>query len=310
MEVQKQRQQRYEQLQVELRESGQTQLSTVDKDARSLIHRRNNVEVGYSIQSATDATHCLIAYYEVTNTTDRQALSQVALSTQAVLELDHFDALADKGYHNASEMAECEQAGITTYVAPVKSTSSSKKGFKKEDFVYVADQDIYICPQGQHLSTTGKVYKKDNQQVKAYRSHACAHCPVKSQCTQIKTGRVIHRNIHQEVVDANNQRVRAQYEYYRRRQTIVEHPFGTVKRSWGFSYTLVRGVEKVAADFALIFTAYNMKRAINILGVKELVKRLKKGFLRSLDSVWALLIPHRPKQTLQAFFSKRTLQCW
>ena len=295
LEVQQQRQQGYEQLQAELSQSGQTQVSTVDKDARSLIHRRNNVEVGYSIQSATDASHCLIAYYEVTNTTDRQALSPVTLSTQAALDLDDFDALADKGYYNASEIARCEQADISTYVAPTKSTSSSAKGFKKEDFEYLADQDVYVCPQQEHLSSTGKVYRKDNQQVKAYRSKACAHCPVKSQCTSTKSGRVIHRNIYQDQADANDERVRTQYEYYRRRQTIVEHPFGTVKRSWGFNYTLVRGLKKVEAEFALIFTAYNMKRAINILGVTELIKRLEEGFWALLTRFWPIR-PIRPEK--------------
>lgn len=286
IEVQKQRRKHYEELGQELAHSGQTQLSTVDADARSLIQRGNIVEVGYSIQSATDARHNLIVEYQTTNTTDRNALSAVALSTKSTLGLEKFDALADKGYHNGAELAACEQANITTYVAPAKSRSTSAEGFKKEDFEYLADQDVYICPQGAELSTDGKVHKKDKQKVKIYRSEACKHCPLKDQCTKSEKGRVIHRSIYQESVDANDKRVKEQHSYYRRRQAIVEHPFGTMKRNWGFDHTLMRGLEKVEAEFALIFTAYNMKRVINILGVKNLVERLQKGFW-ALWSRWA-----------------------
>lgn len=91
-------------------------------------------------------------------------------------------------------------------------------------------------------------------------------------------GRAIERSEYEDYVVANAARVKANKEKYRRRQAIVEHPFGTIKRQWGYDHTLLKGKEKVSADFALIFTAYNLRRAMSILGVKELLKRLKALF--------------------------------
>jgi hypothetical protein len=58
---------------------------------------------------------------------------------------------------------------------------------------------------------------------------------------------------------------------------IVEHPFGTIKRSWGASYFLTRGKTSVSAEMALSFLAYNLKRVINILGVEEMIRRLQEN---------------------------------
>jgi hypothetical protein len=97
-------------------------------------------------------------------------------------------------------------------------------------------------------------------------------------------GRYIERTEYDEHIEANRQRVQTNKEYYRQRQQIVEHPFGTIKRSWGYTYTLLKTKPKVSGEFALIFTCYNLKRVINIIGVKEMVRRLK-GLA---DFLWAL----------------------
>jgi hypothetical protein len=62
--------------------------------------------------------------------------------------------------------------------------------------------------------------------------------------------------------------------YYRRRQAIVEHPFGTIKRQWGYTYTLLRGQKKVAGEFDLICLSYNIRRSVSLLGVKDLISKL------------------------------------
>jgi len=60
----------------------------------------------------------------------------------------------------------------------------------------------------------------------------------------------------------------------RKRKTIVEHPFGTVKRHMNAAYCLLKGIEKVQGEFALTFLAYNMKRVINVLGPTKLIEIL------------------------------------
>ncbi|SET79979.1 Transposase DDE domain-containing protein, partial [Natronincola peptidivorans] len=61
---------------------------------------------------------------------------------------------------------------------------------------------------------------------------------------------------------------------YKQRQMIVEHPFGTIKRGLGMTYFLTKGMQSVKAEISFAFLAYNIKRAINILGVKEIIRRL------------------------------------
>ena len=57
---------------------------------------------------------------------------------------------------------------------------------------------------------------------------------------------------------------------------IVEHPFGTVKRSWGAYYFLTRRKISVTAEISLSLLVYNLKRVMNILGNDELIRRLKE----------------------------------
>jgi hypothetical protein len=101
--------------------------------------------------------------------------------------------------------------------------------------------------------------------------------PVKTLCTANKSGRLIVRSEHAPAIEANNKRVNLRKEAYRQRQAIVEHPFGTIKRAWGYTYTLMKGLEKVNGELALIFTCYNLRRAMSILGVDRLLKLLKNN---------------------------------
>ena len=96
-------------------------------------------------------------------------------------------------------------------------------------------------------------------------------------------GRAIERSEYEGYVEANAERVKANKEKYRRRQAIVEHPFGTIKRGWGYSYTLLKGKEKVSGEFALIFTSYNLRRVLTIIGVKALLERLERLFFGFLQ---------------------------
>lgn len=275
----------YEQIEETLKSSGQTQVSLIDADARNLTDSQQVARVCYNIQVATDEKNCLIVHYETTNTTDRKALSEMAIETKELVGKETMDVLADKGYHNGEQIAKCNEEDITTYVAPPTSTSGAKEGFKKSDFKYDPEQDIYECPQGAQLQTNGQWYKKQGILVKAYKTQACSSCPLKNQCTKSKKGRKIERSQYQDRVDENDKRVASQKDYYRTRQAIVEHPFGTIKVPWGYHYTLLRGMKKVDGEMALIFTCYNMKRAIKILGVQGLIRQIKAFFWLIFESL-------------------------
>jgi len=77
-------------------------------------------------------------------------------------------------------------------------------------------------------------------------------------------------------IERNNARVMANPNYYRQRQQLAEHPFGTLKRQRGFIFTLMKGKEKVLGEVGLEFIGYNLTRCVSILGFIELCKALKK----------------------------------
>ena len=93
-------------------------------------------------------------------------------------------------------------------------------------------------------------------------------------------GRLIERSEHADLIYQNKVRIENNYETYRRRQAIVEHPYGVIKRQWGFYYVMTKKtIRHVSADVGLIFTAYNLKRIFNLLDINELKKYLKSTAL-------------------------------
>jgi transposase len=265
---------------VALSEDGQ--VSTTDTDSRSIIVQKTNAEVSYNIQTATDDKHCLVVHVDAINTNDANALATIAKAAQAVLNKEDLIVLADKGYHNGREIHECSKAGMKTLVANKDTPQSNEyidKDYLVNNFTYNKTNDTYTCPKGATLFTLGGWYTKSIKgepyyQFKKYRTKACYSCPVKHLCTTQKAGRIIYRNEHQDAVDLNNKRVSSFKELYRKRQTIVEHPFGTIKRGWGYSYTLLKGLKKVNGEMGLIFLTYNIRRSVSILGVPNLIARI------------------------------------
>lgn len=116
---------------------------------------------------------------------------------------------------------------------------------------------------------------KKTKRLNYKNTEACSQCEYKDLCTTSKGGRVIVRTIDQDLLDTVDLRTSENKELYKTRQMIVEHPFGTIKRGWGLSYFLTRGLESVKTEASLAFLAYNIKRVINIFGLKKLLKRLK-----------------------------------
>jgi hypothetical protein len=262
----------YENLQKELTFSSDGQLSVRDADARALNQHHKIVEVSYNVQTVVDSSHCLIADFEAINRNDFDSLHHMASRAKEILGVSDLSALADKGYHSGNELQKCEASNIITYV-PNREDEDSR------GFIYNKETDSYSCPQNHWLTSNGVAYNrkkgKRTVQVKLYRTSACKSCAMRSECTkQKKGGREIERSEYQDAVDRNNKRVKENQELYRRRQAIVEHPFGTIKRSWGYTYTLLKGLEKVNAEVALIYLAYNLRRSVSILGVEDLIRRI------------------------------------
>jgi hypothetical protein len=274
---------RYELLEEKLKASGEPQISTTDEDARALLVQGQVVEISFNIQAAVDHKHNLVVATHTINKNDRSALSAIALEAKENLAIATFTALVDKGYHNGKQIEICQQANITTIVAQPEQGKSNEKGTTKEylvsQFKYDQSTDTYICPQGETLKTTGNWHKKtkekDSYEYKKYRTPKCKECPVKHLCTSRVGGREIDRSQYADAVEENNKRYQENPQLYRKRQEINEHIFGTIKRQWGYNHTNLTGLEKVNGEHSLIMLVYNIKRSINILGVPDLIAKIK-----------------------------------
>lgn len=222
--------------------------------------------------------------------------------TKTLLGHNNFTSLYDKGYHTGSEFAYAHKQGAEVIVAvPDVASHAPDQAFDVEHFKYDKTADSYTCPANETLTTNGHWYNKSRgktiNKIKQYTTKACKGCEFSSQCTANKGGRMLERSEHADLIQANKQRHDKLKELYRRRQAIVEHPYGTIKRQWGFNYIMTkRTMKRASADVGLIFTAYNLRRILNIIGIEAfrryflLVFMLKRAFLSSLEAFRQQLI--------------------
>jgi transposase len=274
IEALKERKGRYEELLKELNQSGQRQVSLTDPDSRAMGLTPRG-EVSYNVQTAVDQKHHLIVDQEVTNEVlDNHQLFTMAQKTRQMLGQNQLRVVADMGYYNHQELKKCEEAGITTYVCkPLVSKNTARGLFGKEKFVYEADSDCYRCPAGERLEFRFQTEER-NQRFRYYWTTACPSCALKSQCTSDPRFHRIQRWEHEAILERLEQRVKANPLLLKLRQQLVEHPFGTIKFWYDQRHFLMRGLEKVKAEFSLSTLAYNIKRALNIVGVKGLLAAL------------------------------------
>jgi transposase len=258
----------------ELDRTGETQVSLTDTDSRSM-KTRAGTEVCYNVQTAVDAKHKLIVANDVTNEgVDATQLAPMARQAQAILRADQLSVVADQGYASTNGVRECLEDGITPYVPkPVTSANGPLGLFTKDDFQYDAENDCYICPADQRLTFRFETEEK-GRQVRYYETSACGTCPLKPECTRNKRNRRISRHADDHVLEQMRQRIATRPGLMRQRKAIVEHPFGTIKRTMAQGYFLTRGLRNVRAEFSLSVLAYNMKRVFNIVGVPRMIAAL------------------------------------
>ena len=258
------------------------QISTSDPDSRHQIVRGTITEVCYTAQTTVDAKHKLLIDYKITNENDKKAMGNMLRRAKTILGHNNFTALYDKGYHTGSEFKIADDLGIETLVAIPgigRASQAPNPNYNAEHFIYNKDSDTYTCPEGHNLSSNGSWYKARNYYFKQYKTKACNNCPMRSECTTAKVnGKIIQRSEYTQHIENNAKRIKASGDLYKQRQAIVEHPFGTMKRQWGFDHIMTKkGIKRASADFGFIALAYNLKRLINILGSKDLLKWFKEG---------------------------------
>ena len=285
LEKLKERSIKYDNLQQQLNNTTDKQISTTDADSRSILITKSIVEVAYNVQNAVDDKHNLVVQTQATNTNDGKALYKAAVQAKENLQLQNDETiilLADKGYHTGAELQQCQQDNMITHVAykeqpGVKHITTE---FLAESFAYDKATDSYTCPAGATLTSLGTWHNKKGEanetsfRFKTYRTDACKTCALRSQCTKLNK-RIIQRSEYQDAVDINNNNIKQNPQYYKRRQAIVEHPFGTIKRHFGFTHTLLKGLQKVNGEMHLIMFCYNFMRTKNILGFDKMIEAIK-----------------------------------
>ena len=293
-EIRKQedRKDQYREIEKQLKETGEPQVSLSDPESRQMITRNNITEVAYNIQTTVDAKNYLPIDYKVTNHNDSKAMGNMVQRAKSILRTNDFTVLYDKGYHTGSELKTAQDLGIETIVAIPAIPSSSQApdhAYNLEHFKYDELSDSYICPEGKVLRSNGTWYKEHNRRdniitFKQYKTRSCKSCPVYKQCTRSKNARIISRSAFTEYYERNRKSLEKKELLYKKRQTIVEHPFGTIKRQWGFNYILTkRGMNRASSDVGLVFIAYNLRRIVNILTRDQLQKYLKMLLALFLD---------------------------
>ena len=268
--------QRLNALNAQMMQTEDKQISLTDPDARSMATSgRGSGIVGYNVQVAVDTKHHLIVTHEVTNVgTDRSQLAHVAKETKVMLELENLDVVADRGYFNSEEILACEKAGITvTLPKPMTSNSKAEGRFGKQDFRYVAEEDVYICPAGERLAYYYTTEDKGSV-LRRYRTSACQNCAIKHNCTKGKE-RLISRWEHEHILEAVQRRLDEHPEKMRQRRETVEHPFGTIKARMGATHFLMKTLPRVASEMALHVLAYNLTRVMNIMGIQPLMAAIR-----------------------------------
>jgi len=261
----------YQDLLETLRQSEETQLSLTDPDSRSM-KTRQGIDVCYNVQLAVDNKYKLIVDHEVTNeVTDQEQLATMAKRAKDTLETAQIDAVADMGYYNGDEVKKCLEAGIIPYISKPNTSANSKLGlFGKEDFFYDTSKDCYRCPGAQELTFRFETVEQ-GRHIRYYSTAACKTCPLKPKCTRNKENRRITRWVHEAIMEEMEQRVAGQPEKVKARKSLVEHPFGTMKRGMDHGYFLTRGLAKVRGEMSLTVLVYNLKRVLNILGMEALI---------------------------------------
>jgi len=214
----------------------------------------------------------LIVTHEVTNKgSDRSQLSPMAKQAGAAMDAEDLTVITDAGYYKSEELLSCHEAGITANVPrPLTSAKQAKGLFRRKYFHYQPEQDEYRCPANERLIWR-MTSEENGLKIYRYWSSNCKTCSLKSQCTRGRECRVT-RWEHEPILEAMQDRLDCDPEIMRVRRQTVEHPYGTLKLWMGSAHFLTRTLNRVSTEMSLHVLAYNLKRVINILGVKPLTQ--------------------------------------
>jgi transposase len=248
-----------------------SQISLTDPESRSLCKGEEHT-VGYNAQIAVDAAHHLIVAEAVTCApNDTGQLAPMAAAAKSALGVEQLKVTADRGYYSIEQLQRCAEQNLETYVPAQR--PAKPPGYPNERFTFIPERDCYRCPQGHELTRHKDTQKSSGCYQVYYNVAACRDCPVRTACTSGRY-RKLALHEHADVAKAARERLRAEPTMMRQRRCLVEHPFGSLKFWMGYGAFLTRGQAAVQAEFSLGCLAYNLRRVLNLVGVRALLEAL------------------------------------
>lgn len=264
-----------------------SEFCSTDPDSK-VMKNHSNIEPCYNVQSVVDSKHKLILDYDVTNqANDVGLLKPMSDKLFEDYELDSLleenpdhviTELADAGYYKSDDLLALNSSNVNALVPKPKSSNvTGSSDFSKDNFSFDSNKNVYICPAGHQLTFSRKsteTRKGVTNYYKIYSSSSCLSCPYINKCTKSIHGRSIKRNIKEDKLLEIDNKYKSDSSFYKLRKTLVEHPFGTIKRSLGLSHVYIKGLDRVSSWTSSVFLVYNLKRVINILGFNKLMEAL------------------------------------
>jgi transposase len=265
---------------------------STDEDCR-LQSDKGKVRPGYNPQTAVDEKNKLIVVADVTN--EQNDLKQFSPMIERVKEIKaelgvtgNTNGIADAGYFSEKEILKnINQEDVKIVISPnaenknIRKSEESDKapavGFERKDFQYDKEKDVFTCPFGHELNKINQTVRLDRhgREVNEYRcdSQVCNCCPQKTLCTNSENGRMLKVSANIELMMAYLEGLKTEENklLIRKRKELVEHPFGTIKRTFGYTYFSLKGLEKVKAEFSFICFIYNLKRVLNSIPINRLI---------------------------------------
>ena len=281
----KQRKVEYLDLKQKMIDENISELCVTDPDSK-IMKNHSNIEPCYNVQSVVDSKNKLILDYDVTNqANDVGLLKPMSEKVFEDYELDAFleenpehviTEIADAGYYKSDDLLSLNSSNVKALVPkPKTSNYSGSADFSKDSFSFDAQKDAYICPAGNELTFSRKSTETRNgvsNLYKIYSGTKCTSCPYLDKCTKSINGRSIKRNIKEDKLLQFDNEYKSDSSLYKLRKALVEHPFGTIKRSLGLTHVYLKGLDRVSSWTSSVFLAYNLKRVINILGIHKLME--------------------------------------
>ena len=247
------------------------EVSLTDPEAR-LMKTGDGLDVCFNGQVSVDQENHLIVDYDLTSDpTDYTSLVPLTESSKEFLRSDKMESLSDRGYFSMNNVKSMGDDGIDAHIPearhgmPDRKTRIPKPEFHESKFLYNSWKDIYMCPKNKEMH-----YLRNQKTVKGlicriYASATCESCPVRTGCTESRRGRWIWRWKHQDIPDQHRKKMKLMgHEKMKKRKSMVENPFGTMKRAMNAGYTLLKGKRKVKGEFGIIALTYYIKRVISI----------------------------------------------